>query len=153
MWLHNFNVRFLLLKEDTPLAGLPLPAVTAGVHFKYNDGINQINQNLCGALNTIGYRRDNGTDFTLTMTKKITTGIGMPIFFTAGLRESEAAQIGFLGFGDAYHTTFEGNVAFMPSKHIVLAYEFRQKIDPYGTIADNQPGDFLIGPEEQLAGH
>ncbi len=147
VWLHNFNLRFLLVKEDTTLAGIPLPAVTAGVHFKVNSGIEQINDNLCGALGTIGYRRTNGTDFTLTMTKKVTTGIGMPIFFTAGLRESQAAQIGFLGFGDTYYTTFEGSIVVMPSQHIVLAYEFRQKTDPYGTLPSNVPGEFLIGEE------
>jgi len=147
VWRHNFNVRFLLVKEDTCLAGIPLPAITAGVHVKYNDGIAQINDNLGGALSTIGYRHDSGTDFTLTMTKNIAKLVGRPLFLTAGLRESEAAQLGFLGFGDTYHTTFEGNIVYMPTDRIVLAYEFRQKADPYGTIASSEPGEFLIGPE------
>ena len=40
-------------------------------------------------------------------------------------------------FGNTYHTTFEGNIVYMPTDRIVLAYEFRQKADPYGTIASS----------------
>ena len=148
VWLHNFNVRALLVKEDTCLAGIPLPAITAGVHFKYNDGIARINNNLNNALASIGYHANNGVDFTLTATKNIAKLVGRPLFLTAGLRESEAAQLGFLGFGDTYHTTFEGNVVYLPTDRIVLAYEFRQKMDPYDTLASNEPGEFLVGPED-----
>jgi hypothetical protein len=148
IWLHNFNVRVLLVKEDTCLAGLPLPAITAGIHFKYNDGIAQINNNLGNVLSTIGYRANNGVDFTLTMTKKFAKVFGRPLFVTAGLRESEAADIGLLGFGDTYHLTFEGNLVYMLTDHIAVGYEFRQKTDPYGTIASNEPGEWLVGPED-----
>jgi hypothetical protein len=148
VWLHNFNVRTLLVKEGTCLAGLPMPAITAGVHFKYNDGIAQINNSLNNALGGIGYHANNGVDFTLTMTKKFMIGGQMPLFVTGGFRESQAAQLGFLGFSDKYRGTFEGNVVFMPAKRIVLAYEFRQKMDPYDTLATSEPGEFLVGPEE-----
>jgi hypothetical protein len=73
--------------------------------------------------------------------------VGRPLFITAGLRASEAAQLGFLGFGDRYFTTFEGNVVFLPFDRIVVGYEFRQKADPYGTIPSNVPGQFLVGEE------
>ena len=55
---------------------------------------------------------------------------------------SEAANLGFLGFGDTYRATFEGNVAILPWDHIMIAYEFRQKTDPYSQI----PG--LVGGED-----
>jgi len=64
------------------------------------------------------------------------------LIVTAGLRASQAAQLGFLGFGDDYYGTFEGNVAYLPVDWLVLAYEFRQKADPYGQIAG------LIGDED-----
>jgi Protein of unknown function (DUF3034) len=148
VWLHNFNVRFLMVKEDTCLAGIPLPAVTAGIHFKYNDGIAQINNNLGNVLSTIGYRANNGVDFTLTATKNFAKLVGLPLFLTAGLRESEAAQIGLLGFGNTYHTTFEGNVVCMLSERLAVGCEIRQKFDPYGTIASSEPGEYLVGPED-----
>ncbi len=69
-----------------------------------------------------------------------------PVIFTAGLRLSEAADLGFLGFGDTYRATFEGNVAWLPWDKVLVAYEFRQNADPYGKIA-NGVGGYLIGEE------
>ena len=144
VWLHHFNARMQIIEENTRLGGLAMPAVTAGAQFKVNDGIRDINQRLGGALSGIGYGRENGADFTLTATKTTRSAIWgcRPLILTAGLRESQAAQLGLLGFGDDYHTTFEGSVAYVPFDWLVLAYEFRQKPDPYGQI----PG--LIGDED-----
>ena len=147
VWLHNFNLRLLMVKEDCLL-----PAITGGVHFKVNDGIETIANELGGALQSVGYHRSNGTDFTLTATKTFPKlGFGRPVITTAGLRLSEAAQLGFLGFGDEYHATFEGNVAWLPTDFLVLGYEFRQKSNTYGNIP-RVPGDltqgFLLGEED-----
>jgi hypothetical protein len=143
LWLHNFNVRYQIIKEnEDTLAGIPLPAVTVGASFKYNDGIANINERLGGLLNTIGYRRPNGTDFTITATKTLPKVFNHPLILTAGLRESQAANLGFLGFGDAYHASFEGSIAYLPFEKILVAYEIRQKASPYDQI----PG--LIGDED-----
>ena len=147
VWLHHFNLRLLAVEENTCIGGLAMPAVTAGVHFKVNDGIREIDQRLAGALSGIGYERENGVDFTLTATKSIPPEVlGRPLILTAGLRASQAAQLGFLGFGDEYHATFEGSIVFLPCDRLVLAYEFRQKPDPYGQIAG------LIGNEDHWHG-
>ncbi len=137
LWLHNFNIRGLLIKENDPvwkelLGGLDVPAVTVGVHFKYNDSISDINTKLGGALSGIGLDSAFGTDFTFTATKTFAKGFfGKPLITTAGLRLSEAADLGFLGFGSNYNATFEGNVAILPWDKILIAYEFRQNTDPY----------------------
>lgn len=131
VFLYNFSARGLLVKEN---AGENewVPAVTIGAIFKTNDGIRQINQSLGGALETIGYARENGTDFTLTATKTLPTAFfGKPLIVTAGLRESQAANLGFLGFSDTYKTSFEGSVAILPFDRWLFAYEFRQKSSPY----------------------
>jgi hypothetical protein len=147
VWLHNINLRFLAVEENTCLGGLAMPAVTAGVHFKVNDGIDQIDRELGGALSAIGYERQDGVDFTLTATRTVPADlVSRPLILTAGLRASQGAQLGFLGFGDEYHATFEGNVVFLPFDRLVLAYEFRQKPDPYAQI----PG--LIGDEDDWHG-
>jgi hypothetical protein len=52
IWLHHFNVRALLVKENA--GDLPLPAITAGVHFKVNGTIRDIDEELGGALTGIG---------------------------------------------------------------------------------------------------
>jgi hypothetical protein len=143
LFLHNFNVRGLLVEENQ--FGLPfIPALTGGVHFKVNDGISDINDRLGGALNTIGYERSNGVDFTLTASKTICGDFTLkrPLIVSAGLRNSSAAQLGLLGFGDDRQFTFEGNVAYLPTDWLLVAYEFRQKANPYDRI----PG--LVGDED-----
>ncbi|MGO8751153.1 MAG: DUF3034 family protein [Thermoguttaceae bacterium] len=151
VWLQNFNARLLLVKEKEENENfwcLPTPAVTAGVSIKYNANIDDINANLKGALTGIGLHSNTGTDFTLTATKTFAhTLADRPLIASAGLRLSEGADIGFLGFGNTYHATFEGNVAYLPFDWLLLAYEFRQKTDPYGEIPAAKTGGFLIGPE------
>jgi hypothetical protein len=137
VWLHTWSVRGLVVKENDPvlkemLGGFDVPAFTVGVHFKYNDSIADINNKLGGALNTIGYSSAFGEDYTFTATKTFAKGFfGKPLITTAGLRLSEAANLGFLGFGSTYNATFEGNVAILPWDKVLIAYEFRQKTDPY----------------------
>ncbi|NQU77048.1 MAG: DUF3034 family protein [Planctomycetes bacterium] len=132
--LHHFNARFNILPENS--FDLPLPAVTAGVHFKYNDAIKGIDKSLGGALKSIGYEKDNSVDYTLTASKMFPTlAFGRPVILTGGLRYSNASQLGLLGFGGEHNLTFEGNVACLPLDNICLAYEFREKNNPYSTIA------------------
>jgi hypothetical protein len=141
VWLHNFNVRGLLVEENS--FGLPLPAVTAGVHLKVNGGIADVNRRLGGALSSIGYDKPYGVDFTLTASKTFAGEwtLNRPLILTGGLRNSSASQLGFLGFGDRRATTFEGSAVYLPTDSLLVAYEFRQKGNPYGTI----PG--LVGKE------
>ena len=146
VWLYNFNVRGLVVKENQN-DNKWLPAITLGVDFKTNEGIRDINRRLNEklgyGLETIGYARENGTDFTLTATKTLPKAFfGKPLIVTAGLRESQAADLGFLGFVDEYHTSFEGSLAILPFDKWLFAYEFRQHSNPFsGEI----PG--LIGTE------
>ncbi|MFZ5831662.1 MAG: DUF3034 family protein [Planctomycetota bacterium] len=143
-WLHSFNVRYMVLQENKHhFMGLPLPAVTAGVSFKYNEGIENVDRRLAGSLTAIGYRRPNGEDFTLTATKTIPEVLGRPLIVTGGLRLSEAAQTGFLGFSDTYRASFEGNIVFPITERLLVAYEYRQKHDPYGQI----PG-IILGEDD-----
>lgn len=145
VWLYNFSVRGLLVKENNN-DNHWIPAVTLGAIFKTNEGIRSINQKLGGALETIGYGRENGTDFTLTATKTLPTAfLGKPLILTGGLRESQAADIGFLGFSNTYHASFEGSVAVLPFDKWLFAYEFRQKSSPYDTITLNN--ETIIGTE------
>ena len=143
VYLQNWNIRGNLLEENA--FGLPfLPAVTAGVHLKYNQDIEDIDHRLNGALSNIGYDSPFGEDYTLTASKTIvdkTWTLGRPLILTGGLRNSDAAQLGFLGFGGQRHWTFEGSVAYMPTDWLLIAYEFRGKEDPYGRIPE------LVGNE------
>jgi hypothetical protein len=142
VWLYNYNLRVLAVKE-TP----NVPAIALGVQYKDNTDIKSINSTLGGALSSIGYKDNTGFDYTLTATKVFPLPEKQAIILTAGGRESKAANLGFLGFGNSYKTTFEGNVVYLPAPKWVLAYEFRQKTNPFtGKIADGQ-GGYLIGNE------
>lgn len=139
--LHHFNFRAKLLEENS--FDLPLPAITAGVHVKYNNGIDSIDRRLGGALSSIGYDKHYGVDYTLTGTKMFPKlAFGRPVVVTAGVRFSKAAQLGLMGFGKACRASLEGSVICLPTDWLVVGYEFRQKHNPYGQI----PG--LIGDED-----
>ncbi|HEY3330936.1 MAG TPA: DUF3034 family protein [Capsulimonadaceae bacterium] len=136
VWLLNLNARYLAVKE----AG-QVPAVTVGAHYKYNGDIKHIDEALGGALTSIGYKDRQGVDFTVTASKLFPKVGDHPLITTLGLRESKAANLGFLGFGKSYKTSVEGSLIYLPTSNIVVAYEVRQKTSPYGRI----PG--LIGGE------
>ena len=133
VWLLNVNLRGLILPENS-FGTQWLPAVTAAAQFKYNSGIRSINDRLGGALSSIGYKNDDGVDFTLSVSKTFANVFGRPLIATVGGRWSEGAQLGLLGFANHYKSTFEGNVAYLPTNWLLVAYEYRQKSSPYGQI-------------------
>jgi len=137
VWLYNFNARFLALEENS-FGTTWLPAITLGVSGKYNEGINEINDNTAGLLDGIGYNDNYGVDFIVTGSKLFLI-YGHPLILSATGRASEAEQIGYLGFSNSYEFTAEANVVFGITDWFLLAFEFRQKADQFSTV----PG--LIG--------
>jgi len=136
--VHNFNVRGLLIEE-----GKWNPAVTAGATFKYNPTIQSIDRRLGGAARTLGMERSNGTDFTLTASKTVIEPcLKRPVILTGGIRFSQAAQLGYLGFDDAYRMTGEGSIAYLVTDWLAIAYEYRQKKNPYDRFGT------LVGKED-----
>lgn len=139
--LHHFNLRALLIKENS--FDLPLPAITAGIHFKHNDGIKKLDARLGGFLRGMGYERHYGVDYTITATKMFPKlAFGRPVIVSSGMRISRAAQNGLLGFGDSTAVTFEGNVLYMPLDWLILGYEIRTKNNPFHST------NSLIGREQ-----
>lgn len=131
--LHNFNARLALIHEgdfDLPW----LPAFTAGVHYKYNDTIDDIDDDLGGVLrNFVGIDDNDGVDFTLYATKLI-TDLPRPVLVDLGVRASEGAHIGLLGFTDDYNITVEGNVFVFVTDHFLVGGEYRMKPNEYRQI-------------------
>jgi hypothetical protein len=119
-----------------------LPAVTAGVHYKYNATINQFNDDLSGALNkVVGVKDNQGEDFTLTATKMFKTALPRPVFVSGTVRETDAADMGWLGFTHRYETVFEGNVGVFATDNLVLAAEYRQMPNDLKQVSG------VLGPE------
>ena len=133
VYLHNFNGRVALIKEGAFGRGW-MPAVTFGVHYKYNDTVDSIDDDLGGTLTGIGIEDNDGVDLTLYASKMI-TALPRPILINAGLRNTSAAHIGLLGFTDSRDTVFEGNVVAFLTERLALGAEYRQKPDNYDEIS------------------
>jgi hypothetical protein len=128
--VHNFNLSAKIIDESQYV-----PAVMAGVTFKYNPNVQAIDRRLHGGIAGLGLARSNGVDYTLTATKTFIDPLfNRPLMLTGGVRFSNAAQLGYLGFGDAYRMTGEGSIVYMPTDWFAIAYEYRQKKNPYRTL-------------------
>lgn len=128
VWLHNFNVRWNGIAEGS-FDRSWMPAVTLGLHHKWNDGISSIDKDLGGLCNTLGADHNEGTEITLVATKTIANLLKRPIIVSAGLRNSDAIHTGFLGFAGERRTTFEGSVIVFLTDRLAFASEYRQKSD------------------------
>ena len=138
--LHNFNARLALLKEGEFDQDW-LPAVTFGAHYKINTSVNNLNSELGGTLRSIGIADNTGVDYTLYATKLI-KALPLPVLVNVGVRETEAAHLGLLGFTDHYSANLEGSIGVFLTDRLILAGEYRQKPNDYKAI----PG--LIAAED-----
>lgn len=144
VYLHNFNFRALLIEENS--FGLPLPAITAGVHVKVNGGFRGIDNSVSNTFTGVGFKRSNGIDYTLTASKTIPGLIlGRPVILNVGMRNSQASNIGYTGFSNQCSTTVEASAACLILDNLGLVYEFRQKSNPYDRIVAG--GRHLLGDE------
>ncbi len=129
--LHHFNARGLILEENR--FGDWCPAVVAGIQIKYNSDMQGLDSDLAGLPTMMGFEKENGVDYVLTISKTIpaeTFGLP-PILLTAGVRNSQASNMGLTGFGEDRSTTFECDIAVLLSENLAVGYEFRQKEEPY----------------------
>jgi len=135
--LHNFNARLQILKEGE-FDQKWIPALTFGVHYKYNDSYDAIDNELHGTLKAIGVSENQSVDFTL-YASKLFTQLPRPVLVELGGRATEGVWNGLLGFTDSYQFLFEGNVVVFVTDSFALAAEYREQNRDYTAI----PG--LIG--------
>jgi hypothetical protein len=128
VFLHNFNTRLMVIEEGG-FARAWMPAVTLGAHFKWNEGLNDIDSQTGGLCDMLGADHDSGTEFTAVATKTITDWLPRPLIVSAGLRNGDAIHTGLLGFAGERRTTFEGSVIYFLTDRLLLAGEYRQKSD------------------------
>jgi len=139
--LHHFNARFQVLKEGE-FDQKWIPAVTAGVHYKYNDGESTINNDLGGVLKQVGITRHDGVDATL-YASKLFTQLPRPVLLELGARATEGVWNGLGGFTENYSYLFEGNVVVFITDSLALAAEYRQQPNDYKPIVVG--GQPLVG--------
>ncbi len=132
VYLHNFNARVALIHEgdfNQPW----LPAFTFGVHYKYNNTVEDIDSDLNGTLSAIGIEDNDGIDYTLYASKMLNF-LPRPVLVNAGVRNSNAAHAGLLGFTDDREFLVEGNVVVFVTDNLAIGAEYRQKPDNYDEI-------------------
>jgi hypothetical protein len=65
---------------------------------------------------------------TLFASKKLTEPLtGRPLYLTAGVRYTDAANLGLWGFTDDYSLEFEGSVAYLVTDWLGLTGEYKNK--------------------------
>lgn len=130
--LHNLNARFALIKDGD--FGITLmPQITAGVHFKYNQDIDSINDDLAGALRVRNIKDDKGMEFTL-YASKLFAQLGRPVLLNVGGRVTDAAQIGLLGFTRDYRVVPEASAVVLVTDKLGVAGEYRVKRSHYASV-------------------
>ena len=126
--LHNLYTRVMAVREgDFDCSWMP--AVTFGAHFKWNDTISTINDELGGLCDVLGADRSFGTELTVVASKTIKDLLPRPVVISAGLRNGDGIHTGFLGFAGERRTTFEGSVIVFLTDRLAFASEYRQKSD------------------------
>jgi hypothetical protein len=133
--LHNFNARFQILKEGE-FDQKWVPALTAGVHYKYNDGISEVNSEVGGALAHVAHiPNHDGVDYTL-YASKLFTQLPRPVLLELGGRATEGVWEGLGGFTDSYNFVFEGNAVVFVTSNLALAAEYKQQPRNYTAIGN-----------------
>lgn len=130
--LHNFNARLQILKEDE-FDQKWIPALTFGAHYKYNDGISEVNNQVFGLLASHGIAKNHGVDFTLYATKMFAQ-LPVPVLLDLGGRATEGVWEGLGGFTDRYNFLFEGNIAVFLSHSLAFAAEYKEQPTDYQPI-------------------
>lgn len=133
--MHNFNARYQFIKEgDFDLKWMP--AVTAGIHYKVNEDIDDMRDNLNDAglmnfmKNQMHITKNTGLDVSLVASKMLTC-LPRPMIVSAGARSTKSAHAGFLGFTDHRRIVGEFACCMLITDKLVVGAEYRQKPDSY----------------------
>jgi hypothetical protein len=132
--LYNFNGRVELLTEGE-FDQKWLPALTVGAHYKHNDGLGEIDDELGGALSKNGLTHHDGVDSTLYASKLITQ-LPRPVLLELGGRVTSGVWNGLGGFTSKYSFLFEGNVVVFVTSKLALAAEYREQPDEYKPVGN-----------------
>lgn len=119
----------LKLAGDAVYGAPFLPQVAVGVEYKRN-----LDAPIVALL---GASERDGVDYTLSATKLF---LGQSVLVNATARLTKANQLGLLGFGgpaDGYKLQFEGSLAYMLSRRVVVGAEYRSKPDNLGLGEDD----------------
>lgn len=139
----------LSLKQDIigtklRVAGDPLygrlPLVTTGLQWKRNRDF-EVPQ-------ALGADDDQGVDVTVSVARLLLNAVaGRNLFTNLTLRNSEANQLGLLGFGGSGGRQWLGelSVGLFLNRHWVAGFEYREKPDLLDSVREDAWRDVFIG--------
>ncbi len=114
-----------------------LPQVAFGIQYKTNDR--------GGVIHAIGGREAQGVDYYVSATKLF---LGESLLANATIRETKANQFGILGFGGdknaGYATEFEGSLALLLTRRLVVGTEYRTKPDNLRFAREQNAADVFL---------
>jgi len=158
--LHNLTAKVQAIREgDFGLSWMP--AITLGATYKHNASLKDLDRDVTppGLQAICGVEDDDGFDVTLFGTKMISLGT-RPLIATLGLRSTEAAHIGLLGFTGDRKLNLEAALVYMPVDRVFLAGEYKQKRSGYTAVPGliNAEDDWIVlaagyvlGPHSTIA--
>ncbi|MHC4171165.1 MAG: DUF3034 family protein [Planctomycetota bacterium] len=126
--LHNLNLRCMVVQEGD-FNCLWMPAVTFGVHLKWNESQKMLDHDVFGLLDRLGSDHSSGAEFTVVASEMMYELLPWPVMISAGLRNGDAIQTGLLGFAGERSTTFEGSIVAFLTDELAFGAEYRQKPD------------------------
>lgn len=111
-----------------------MPQIAIGAEYKRNTGLSGL---LNAPITALGAKKTTGTDYYVSATKIF---LDQSILANVTIRETEANQMGLLGFGgdlhDNYQAEFEGSLAYLINKNWVVGAEYREK--PHNLSVDKE---------------
>lgn len=118
-----------------------LPQVAIGVQYKHNSNFDLIPE-------ALGAKHADGTDVYLAATKVWLDGpLGRSWLADLTLRESNANQMGILGFGGPdgnYHLLTEGSLGVFLTDNLVFGGEYRQKPNNLSVFREDDFKDVFL---------
>jgi hypothetical protein len=129
IYMHNFHLKTMLFKEAKYT---PAFAITA--EFKYNESIEDMNENIGNALDTVGFDNGHGVDIDFSFSKIIPEAFYFPTIINANIRLTRGHYLGFLGFSDDYTANGELSVAVLPHPKFGIGAEIRQQNDEFDPL-------------------
>jgi len=130
---------------------MPWPQIAAGVQYKKNRDFDLVPR-------ALGAKHDAGTDVYLSATKLYLAGIaGRNVLVNTTLRETEANQLGLLGFGGDLNSRmsphFEGSAAVFITDRLAAGVEYRSKPNNLSAYREDSFDDVFLAwfPDKHLS--
>jgi hypothetical protein len=122
-----------------------LPQIAVGVQYKRNKGIGGLGALGVTNVTQLGAKDDSGTDVYVSATKLY---LAQSLLVNGTVRMTKANQMGILGFGgdkrDSYRPMFEGSIAYLITRKLVIGAEYRMKPANLGVDKEKDYKDVFV---------